>query len=345
MNTDKRGWAVLLLAHGAPEHVEDIPEFLRHIRGGRPAPEDMVREIARRYELIGGGSPLGRWTERQARALEARLGVPTLVGMRHWHPFIAETVAALPAGLDRLVVICLAPHTSQKSADLYIEQLDAALAELAEPRPCLSFIEDWHDHPLLIQAFAEKIRVGLQQSRPATRDERAVIPVILTAHSVPESTISGGDPYEAQARETAALVAAAAGLADWRMAFHSQGMTPGPWIGPTVESQIDELAALGRRRVFIAPIGFLCDNAEILYDVDIRFREYAQARGMELDRAESLNDSPLLIEALVSLALEELRIADCGFPDRGPWTFLRRSAHKPVRLVGNEPRPTQPNHR
>ena len=301
MNTDKRGWAVLLLTHGAPEHVEDIPEFLRHIRGGRPAPEAMVREIAHRYELIGGGSPLGRWTEQQARALEARLGVPVLVGMRHWHPFIAETVAALPAGLDRLVVICLAPHTSQKSADLYIEQLDAALAELAEPRPCLSFTEDWHDHPLLIQAFAEKIRIGLQQSRD---HEGAGPPVILTAHSVPESTISGGDPYEAQARETAALVASAAGLTDWRMAFQSQGMTPGPWIGPTVESQIDELAALGRRRVFIAPMSFLCDNAEILYDVDIRFREYAQVRGMELDRAESLNDSPLLIKALATLAFE-----------------------------------------
>jgi ferrochelatase len=298
MNTDKRGWAVLLLAHGAPEHVEDIPEFLRHIRGGRPAPEAMVREIARRYELIGGGSPLGRLTEQQARALEARLGVPAFVGMRHWHPFIAETIAALPAGLDRLAVISLAPHTSYKSADLYMEQLDAALAELAEPQPCLSFTEDWHDHPLLIQAFAEKIRIGLQQSRD---HEGADPPVILTAHSVPQSTISGGDPYEARARETAALVAAAAGLKDWRMAFQSQGMTPGPWIGPTVESQIDELAALGHRRVFIAPIGFLCDNAEILYDVDIRFREYAQARGMELDRAESLNDSPLLIEALASL--------------------------------------------
>jgi len=309
MNTDKRGWGVLLLAHGAPENVEGIPEFLRHIRGGRPAPQAMVREIARRYELIGGGSPLGRWTEQQARALEARLGVPVLVGMRHWHPFIAETIAALPAGLDRLVVICLAPHNSQKSAGLDMEQVEAALAKLARPRPGLSFVADWHGHPLLIQAFAEKIRIGLQQS---CDHEGAGPPVILTAHSVPESTIAGGDPYEARAQETAALVAAAAGLADWRMAFQSQGMTPEPWIGPTVESQIDELAALGRLRVFIAPVGFLCDNAEILYGVDIRFREYAQARGMELDRAESLNDSPLLIEALASLALEELRISDCA---------------------------------
>ena len=316
MNTDRRGWAVLLLAHGAPDRIDDIPEFLRHIRGGRPAPQAMVREIARRYELIGGGSPLGRWTEQQARALEARLGVPVRVGMRHWHPFVVETIAALPAGLDRLAVICLAPHNPQKSAGLYLEQVEAALGKLAEPRPGLSFVADWHGHPLLIQAFAEKIRAGLdlvQHGAQQGRDrEGADRPVILTAHSVPESTISGGDPYEAQARATAALVAAAAGLADWRIAFQSQGMTPEPWIGPTVESQIDELAALGRRRVFIAPVGFLCDNAEILYDVDIRFREYAQARGMELDRAESLNDSPLLVEALASLALEELRISDCA---------------------------------
>lgn len=292
-------WSVLLLAHGSPERLEEIPEYLLQVRGGRPLPEPAVREIRHRYELIGGGSPLRRLTGRQARALAARLRVPVAVGMRNWKPFIAEAVASLPAGLRKLVVICLAPHNSRTSIGLYRKHLDEALEKAPQPRPEVAFIESWHDHPFLIRAFAEKLRAGLAAFEKETG---AGAPVIMTAHSVPESTIAAGDPYEAQARETAALVAEVAGLRNWRMAFQSQGMTAEPWIGPTVESQIDELAAQGYGNVFLAPIGFLCDHAEILYDIDIQFRNYARAKGMELRRSESLNDSPLLIEALASLA-------------------------------------------
>ena len=302
-------WAVLLLAHGAPECVEDIPEYLKNVRGGRPLPEPVIREIVRRYELIGGDSPLRRITEQQARALQTRLQAPVFVGMRNWKPFISEAVAALPAGLERLVVVCMAPHSSRTSIGLYRKHLDAALEKAAEPRPSVSFIEDWHDHPLLIGAFADKIRSALEQIQQCRDRQGAVpgaLPVILTAHSVPESTIAAGDPYEAQARRTAALVAEAAGLRNWRMAFQSQGMTPEPWLGPTVQSQIDELAAEGHRSVFIGPISFLCDHAEIFYDIDILFRDYARGKGMELRRSESLNDSPLLIEALASLVLGRL---------------------------------------
>jgi len=291
-------WAVLLLAHGAPERVEDIPEFLKHVRGGRPLPEPAVREIMRRYERIGGGSPLRLLTEQQGRALQARLGVPVLVGMRNWKPFIADAVAALPEGLARLVVICLAPQNSRTSVGLYRKHLEVALEKLSR-HPAVVFVESWHDHPKLIQAFAEKLRVGLKGMEV---DAGREVPVILTAHSVPESTIAAGDPYDAQVRQTAALVAQAAGLRHWRVAYQSQGMTAEPWIGPTVESQIDELAAQGHRAVFIAPIGFLCDHAEILYDIDVQFHDYARAKGIELGRSESLNDSPLLIEALASLA-------------------------------------------
>ena len=302
--------AVLLLAHGAPDRLEDIPEFLRHVRGGRPLPEHAVQEITQRYARIGGGSPLRRIAEQQARALEDHLGVPVVVGMRNWKPFIAEALARLPAELGRLVAICLAPQNSRTSVGLYRQHLERALdtgPSRPQGRPQVKFVESWHDHPQLIQAFAEKVRTGLAaMEADVTMEADGEVPVILTAHSVPESTVAAGDPYAAQVEQTAALVAAAARLRNWRTAYQSQGMRAEPWIGPTVESQIDELAAQGRRVVFIAPIGFLSDHAEILYDVDIQFREYALAKGIELRRSESLNGSSLLIEALAALAREHL---------------------------------------
>lgn len=302
MRMREQNWAVLLLAHGAPERLEDIPEFLKHVRGGRPLPEAAVKEITRRYALIDGGTPLRRITEQQGRLLQEKLNVPVLVAMRNWHPFIADVVADLPENIERLAVICMAPQNSRTSVGLYRQHLDRALANRPR-RPEICFVESWHDHPRLVRAFAEKIHAGDLQDAP----------VILTAHSVPQRTIAEGDPYEKQVRETAALVAREAGLRDWRVAFQSQGMSAEPWIGPTVESQIDALAAEGRRAVFIAPIGFLCEHAEILYDIDVAFRDYARQRGMELRRAESLNESPLLIEALESIALRAVKAeARCG---------------------------------
>jgi ferrochelatase len=286
-------WSVLLLAHGAPERVEDVPEFLLHVRNGRPLPPPALEEIKRRYELIGGGSPLLQRTEEQARALAERLGRPVYVGMRNWHPFIVESVRRLAqAGQRRVIALCLAPHNSRTSVGLYRKRLGEAVA-VAGAEMETTFIEEWHDHPLLIDAFAEKVRAQLA--------EMPDVPVIFTAHSVPEKTIAAGDPYAAQARETAGRVAAAANIADWKFAFQSQGMTAEPWLGPTVESVLDELAAAGHRHVLLAPIGFLCDHVEILYDVDVVFRESARTRGLTLHRTESLNASPKLIEALAAL--------------------------------------------
>ena len=295
-------WGVLLLAHGAPDRLEDIPEFLLYVRGGRKFPEEAVGEIVHRYSQIGGGSPLLKWTRRQAEALARRLHSPVYVGMRNWQPFIADAVAELVRDcVRRAVVICLAPHNSQTSVGLYRLRLEEALARTHSDLS-VQFVESWHDHPLLIQGFAEKLRAGLDQAEAAAGGR---IPVIFTAHSVPERTIADGDPYDQQVRETAARVAAAVGLKDWRCAYQSQGMTPEPWLGPGVEEEIDALAAAGYRHVFMAPIGFLCDHLEILYDVDIFFRDYARQQGLTLWRSESLNDSPLLIEALAFLALEQ----------------------------------------
>jgi ferrochelatase len=200
-------------------------------------------------------------------------------------------------GMERAVVICLAPQNSRTSVGLY----RAALNKNGEPPFAVDFVDSWHDHSMLVKAFAEKLSAGLTQAKR----EAAVLPVIFTAHSVPQRTIAEGDPYERQAKETAALVANTVGLAqdDWTFAFQSQGMSGGAWLGPTVEDTILALKDRGHTAVFIQPIGFLCDHVEVLYDIDIAFQEFAKQHDMRLWRADSLNDSPLLTAALADLVL------------------------------------------
>jgi protoporphyrin/coproporphyrin ferrochelatase len=295
--------AVLLLAHGTPDSVEEVPEFLLKVTGGRPLPPQVVQEIKHRYSLIGR-SPLTEYTMKQAEALARELKLPVYVGMRNWKPFIADTVRSMAAdGVRRAIAICLAPHDSRTSVGLYRK---AVLGEGGQPPFAVEFIDNWHDHPLLARAFAEKLRAGWER---ACREMDARLPVIFTAHSVPQRTIAEGDPYEEQARETAALVAMEVptlAVDDWTFAFQSQGMSGGAWLGPTVEETILQLKTKGHGGVFIQPIGFLCDHVEVLYDVDIMFREFAAKNGMRLWRAESLNDSPTLIAALADVARSQM---------------------------------------
>ncbi len=218
--------------------------------------------------------------------------------MRNWKPFIADTIATMKSdGVGRAVVICLAPQNSRTSVGLY----RAALNVEGGVPFAVEFVESWHDHPLLIKAFAEKFLAGWTQ---ASRHMGARLPVIFTAHSVPQRTVAEGDPYEIQTKETARLVALQAGLKpeDWKFAFQSQGMSGGAWLGPTVESTILELKEKGCGGIFVQPIGFLCDHVEVLYDIDIGFKEFAAKEGLRLWRAESLNDSRLLTAALADIA-------------------------------------------
>ncbi len=306
--SNSQNTAVLLLAHGSPESVDDIPEFVRYVVGGRPVPPQTVEEIKRRYSLIGR-SPLNEITMRQGKALDRELGLPVYVGMRNWKPFIPDVVKTMSAdGVARAIAICLAPQNSRTSVGLY---RGAVMGESGTPF-ALEFIESWHDHPLLARAFAEKLLTGWES---ACRQVGFKLPVIFTAHSVPQRTITEGDPYESQSRETAALVAKTAGLADedWSFAFQSQGMSGGPmsgntWIGPTVEDMILRWKEKGHIGVFIQPVGFLCDHVEVLYDIDIGFKGFAAKRGMQLWRAESLNDSPMLIAALADLTRSRFTI-------------------------------------
>ena len=295
---------VLLLAHGAPDRLEDIPEFLLHVRGGRKLPDAAVEEVKRRYALVGGGSPLLRETNRQAEALAETLGQPVFVGMRNWKPFISESVRRLTEeGTRRVVALCLAPQNSRTSVGLYRERLRDAVEKFA-PRLEFDFVESWHDQPDLIAAFREKISCALDKVEESAGGG---VPVIFTAHSVPARTIADGDPYERQVMETAASVARTMSLGDWSVAFQSQGMTDEPWIGPTVESEIDRAAAAGHRHVLIAPVGFVSDHVEILYDIDVVLRDYGRSKGVTVSRSESLNDSPLFIRALASIVGSRVR--------------------------------------
>ena len=292
--------AVLLLAHGSPDSVDEVPEFLLRVTGGRPLPPPVVEEVKHRYGLVGR-SPLTELTLKQGQLLARELELPVYVGMRNWKPFVADALSAMTSdGIEHAVAICLAPQNSRTSVGLY-------RAELASNRPqfTFDFVESWHDHPLLIKAFAEKLRVGWGDACRAATER---LPVIFTAHSVPERTIAEGDPYESQAKETASLVAGEAALAPehWTFAFQSQGMSGGAWLGPRVEDTILSLKEKGHRGVFVQPVGFLCDHIEVLYDIDIGFKQFAEKQGMRLWRAESLNDSPLLASALADVARTRL---------------------------------------
>ena len=288
--------AVLLLAHGSPESVDDIPEFLSQITRGRPIPPEVIDEVKHRYGHIGR-SPLTELTMQQGRLLAENLNLPVYVGMRNWKPLIADTIRTMKSdGIERAIVICLAPQNSRTSVGLY----RAALNVDGGTPFAVEFVDSWHDHPFLIKAFADKFRSAWER---ACKEASARVPVIFTAHSVPQRTIAEGDPYEAQTKETAMLVAREVSLAagDWRFAFQSQGMSGGAWLGPTVESTILALKEEGHRGVFVQPIGFLCDHVEVLYDIDIGFKEFAEKEGMRLWRAASLNDSLLLTAALADL--------------------------------------------
>jgi ferrochelatase len=300
--------AVLLLAHGTPETIDQIPEYLLKVTGGRPLPQSVVEEIQHRYSLIGH-SPLTEITIEQGRLVENELAasghhIPVYIAMRNWHPYIADVVRQMRAdGIQEVAVICLAPQNSRTSVGLYRRAVEAEAAGLR-----IDFTEAWSQHPLLVAAFAERLRPALAR---LSNEVGAPVPVLFTAHSVPCRTIqtsdaqTAPDPYAAEAKRTAALVAdRVTGIPGWAFAFQSQGASGGPWIGPTVESTLDAISAEGVKTLILQPIGFLCDHVEILFDVDILFRGYAANLGIRIERPESLNASPTLAKAIADLATQ-----------------------------------------
>ena len=333
--SDHNSTAVLLLAHGTPNVLGEMPAYLAKVTGGRALPPSVVAELQHRYAQIGLGEtptpeppPLTRWTFAQARLLESALaaaGHPLRVyaAMRNWRPFIADVVRRMRAdGVTRILAICLAPQNSSTSTGLYRRALTSAIeAEAAQspsaPRPSLTFVESWSEEPSLIEAFAQRLidtypRACAESSAAVGSNE--FLPILFTAHSVPCRTVQSSesnptpDPYPIEAKRTAALVFAAAtrqlpNLKKYFFAFQSQGVAGGPWIGPTVEDTLQAIRTEGHPGVVLQPIGFLCDHVEVLYDIDIDIAQRARTLGLRLFRTESLNDSPLLTQALLHVVL------------------------------------------
>ncbi len=286
---------MIAMAYGSPSRAEDISAYYRDIRGGRPVPQERVDELAERYRRIGGGSPLNEITERQRAALERELGLPVFVGMKHWDPRIAEAVSrALAGGAERVVGLVLAPHYSRMSIGGYRDRLEQALDNGAGDVE-LRFVESWHDHEPLVAVLADRVR-GTHAH------------VVFTAHSLPERILADGDPYRDQLLETSRLVAEQAAIPfdRWSFAFQSESATGEPWLGPDILDHLDELHAGGVRKVLVAPIGFVADHLEILWDIDIEARERAAELGLELDRIASLNDDPAFVRALADVVRAEL---------------------------------------
>ena len=299
MTADANDSAVLLLAYGTPDDLNDMGAYILDIRGGRPTPEALVEEIRERYRLIGG-SPLNRHTAEQAAALAAELEhrgrrLPVYVGMRHWAPRIAETVSRMQEdGVREAVAIVMAPHYSSLSVGRYEACIEAAQDELGSSI-VFRTVRTWWRQPALLAAFEEKVRDALARF---DQDGGTPLKVVFTAHSLPARILQQGDPYDDELKGNARVLAERLGDIDWTFAYQSAGASPEPWLGPALEEVIPELAKEGYRGILVAPLGFVCDHVEILYDLDIEAKQIAKANGVRLERIESMNETPAFIRAL-----------------------------------------------
>ena len=297
---------IFLMAHGAPESTDDIPEYLKTIRGGRDSTPETIQIIRDRYEQIGGKSPLGEITAELAERLEKFLNqeepqFKVYVGMRNWSPYIRDGVKRMKEdGIEKVIALCLAPQFSTWSTKLYFNAFEEALKECGGENIDVHFVASWANHPLLIDAFSEKYREALAKLNGES------VYTIFTAHSIPSESIDLGDPYDQEFNKTVELLVDRVKPNNWYQAYQSQGMIPVPWLGPTVESVLDKISRVGSKTVLIVPVGFVCDHVEILFDIDIEFKNYAVDKKLKLHRTESLNFSPTYIEALASIAWETM---------------------------------------
>ncbi|HEY7355688.1 MAG TPA: ferrochelatase [Ktedonobacterales bacterium] len=302
---------VVLMTYGSPPTLDDIPVYLKNVRGGRDADEALITEFRRRYALIGG-SPLLRITNEQAVALESELNQQSdgrsyrvVAGMRFFPPLVADVVPDAAAGANQLVGIIMSPQYSPIIMSGYVRALQQAAADLRRDDLKLKIAEDWHLQPFFLQALAERVQQALDRFPPEVRER---VPVLLTAHSMPKRVIENEPDYINHLKETAAAIAQMVGLSEdrWMFCYQSAGHTPEEWLKPDFADVMPELKAAGYQHVLIAPVQFLADHLEILYDIEIGAREQAEAAGIEFARIESLNTSPLFIKALAAVVQQTL---------------------------------------
>ncbi|HET6622925.1 MAG TPA: ferrochelatase [Gaiellaceae bacterium] len=293
---------VLVMAYGGPASLDELPGYLADIRSGRTTSRDVLEEVTESYRAIGGRSPLLDATRVQVDAVARQLGdgFRCYLGMRHWSPWIEEVVGEmLEDGVTHAVGVVLAPQFSAMSVARYEQKIADGL-ELYRGQMELAHVRSYHDHPGLIDAFAGRVAEGLARWPEEERDR---VHVVFSAHSLPERVLAGGDPYDAQCRETARLVGERAGLPPerWSWSYQSAGRTPEPWAGPDLGEHLEELAERGVRDVVSVPVGFVSDHVELLFDVDVRAQGVAKRIGVRLERPPALNDDPRFIATLAEI--------------------------------------------
>lgn len=293
---------LLIMAYGGPDTMEDVRPYLLDVRHQRPTSEEIFEEVEARYKLIGGRSPIKELTEAQAAGIEKHLNEQAedgeswtvSVGMRHWFPYIAEIVTDLKAkGVERIVTLVMAPHFSSMSIGAYNKAVAAAAGDME-----VASIDRWNLMPGFLDALTERVTAALEKF---PEDIRNSVPIIYTAHSLPERIREFNDPYESDLNATYEAMKSRFPSHPSHWAFQSAAMTKDPWLGPDASEPIAQINAEGGKHVLIVPVGFVCDHVEILFDIDVEFKDQANDLGMQLERIEMVNDSPTLTSGLADL--------------------------------------------
>lgn len=295
---------IFLMAHGAPDNVDNISLYIKNIRGGKEPSPEIVQTITDHYNAIGGRSPLRPIAEGQASALERMLNKDgndrfrVYIGMRNWSPYIKDVVAkAYADGVDRLIGLCLAPQYSRFSTELYFKAFREAIKDSGGDLEKADFISSWADNPYLAEAFADRYQLATRQLFDSGVTD---FYTVFTVHSIPADSLDYGDPYVEEFNKTVEAVVKLAQPKRWMKCYQSQGYIPVTWLTPSVENTLDKISRYGRKTVLLMPVGFVCDHIEILYDIDIDYKKYAEEKRLNLVRTKSLNATQKLIQALAS---------------------------------------------
>lgn len=290
---------LLVMAYGGPNNLDEVEPYLMDVRGYRPTSPEIVHEVRERYREIGGRSPILERTWAQAHALETALNADAknfkaFVGMRHWHPFIKDTLAEMCSrGIEHSVGLVMAPHYSRMSIEAYFKNVEKSESPIQIAR-----VNDWHLLPEYLNALAKRVQSALQRFPESMRAE---VPMIFTAHSLPKRILEWDDPYPRQLHETVEGLMKLLGPHPHEFAFQSAAISTEPWLGPDASEWINRFADEGKRNILICPIGFVCEHVEILYDIDIVYQTLAKTLGVRLERIEMLNDEPEMISGLAGV--------------------------------------------
>lgn len=303
---------LLIMAYGGPDKMEDVRPYLLDVRHHRPTSEEIFKEVEDRYKLIGGRSPILELTQAQGRGIESSLNQlsgdgeewKVWAGMRHWHPYIAETMEEMKAaGVEKTVTLVMAPHYSAMSIGAY----NGAVEKAADGIEAAS-IDRWNLMPGYLEALTDRINDALQKFPEDVRDS---VPIIYTAHSLPEKIRENNDPYESDLQETFEAMKGRFTQNPGHWAYQSAAMTKEPWLGPDGSEVIEEIHAKGGKHVLIVPVGFVCEHVEVLFDIDVEFKEQADELGMQLERITMVNDHPAMMRGLAELVRE--RATEAGW--------------------------------